>query len=379
MTVCDIYSNLLNRRKDCDVTWLYGPLHCKQSSSSTSPSPPSHNSISNSILNKKPILKKPSASESILQRSLSTHTLLKHAGAIVEAQEARKKRKRAPLERSASEFAVPLAGNGVGSSNLPTNTTSPGVFSPSGRRRIHFNNEVSQCIAVEAKGCEERGDHNDFQLDDDEPSEDGLVTMKKFPSRTPIGHRSSMRGHSPNGSSKTIAPLPSTTLNREPEPRPPTNHYTFWSAASNLSSNLSSNNSSNFSSSLSSPSPVYSPNATSSSSNFSSAPHSGSSTPPSSQTPGPDDNFLLNDDDDDDNDHNDHSNFNFNFNWNIPQTSLVPPRGGAWFVNPNDDMEEEDGLNFPTPADSGLLDRVADTVNTARDIAHVIWNVGWRR
>jgi hypothetical protein len=31
------------------------------------------------------------------------------------------------------------------------------------------------------------------------------------------------------------------------------------------------------------------------------------------------------------------------------------------------------------PASPGLLGRVVDTVNTARDIAHVIWNVGWRR
>ena len=28
---------------------------------------------------------------------------------------------------------------------------------------------------------------------------------------------------------------------------------------------------------------------------------------------------------------------------------------------------------------AGLLGKVVDTVNTAKDIAHVIWNVGWRR
>jgi hypothetical protein len=27
----------------------------------------------------------------------------------------------------------------------------------------------------------------------------------------------------------------------------------------------------------------------------------------------------------------------------------------------------------------GIFGRVIDTVNTARDIAHVIWNVGWRK
>lgn len=37
--------------------------------------------------------------------------------------------------------------------------------------------------------------------------------------------------------------------------------------------------------------------------------------------------------------------------------------------------EEED----EAPASEGLFGKVVDTVNTAKDIAHVIWNVGWRR
>ncbi|KAB5514895.1 hypothetical protein GE09DRAFT_1161462 [Coniochaeta sp. 2T2.1] len=31
------------------------------------------------------------------------------------------------------------------------------------------------------------------------------------------------------------------------------------------------------------------------------------------------------------------------------------------------------------PASDGLFGKVIDTVNTARDIGHVIWNVGWRK
>ena len=31
------------------------------------------------------------------------------------------------------------------------------------------------------------------------------------------------------------------------------------------------------------------------------------------------------------------------------------------------------------PANAGLFGKVIDTVNTAKDIAHVIWNVGWHR
>jgi hypothetical protein len=36
--------------------------------------------------------------------------------------------------------------------------------------------------------------------------------------------------------------------------------------------------------------------------------------------------------------------------------------------------EDEDDV-----VSDGLFGRVVDTVNTAKDIAHVIWNVGWRR
>ena len=39
---------------------------------------------------------------------------------------------------------------------------------------------------------------------------------------------------------------------------------------------------------------------------------------------------------------------------------------------PNDDDDEDD-------YGGGIVDKVFDTINTARDIAHVIWNVGWRR
>jgi len=33
----------------------------------------------------------------------------------------------------------------------------------------------------------------------------------------------------------------------------------------------------------------------------------------------------------------------------------------------------------PAAANAGIVGRVIDTVNTARDIVHVIWNVGWRK
>jgi hypothetical protein len=40
---------------------------------------------------------------------------------------------------------------------------------------------------------------------------------------------------------------------------------------------------------------------------------------------------------------------------------------------PFEDVDEDEDPQAP-----GIIGRVVDTVNTARDIAHVIWNVGWK-
>ncbi|KAB5514891.1 hypothetical protein GE09DRAFT_588198 [Coniochaeta sp. 2T2.1] len=75
----------INWLKDCDVTWLYGPL---QSGSTSMPCNTTHSSSggfskSNSFVNKKSILRKRSISETMLQRSLSTSSLIKQAAAAV--------------------------------------------------------------------------------------------------------------------------------------------------------------------------------------------------------------------------------------------------------------------------------------------------------
>jgi hypothetical protein len=46
-------------------------------------------------------------------------------------------------------------------------------------------------------------------------------------------------------------------------------------------------------------------------------------------------------------------------------------RTESGMLMPYDDDED--------PRNTGILGRVVDTVNTAKDIAHVIWNVGWRQ
>lgn len=218
-------------------------------------------------------------------------------------------------------------------------------MSPAERRHIHFNNEVEQCIAVEAKDDEEHAlDPSVFFLGeedddgDDTESDDGIVMMRHFSPKSSPSSRSTPRG-SFSSESKTIAPLPSTTLKyRSDTPEPP-----LWRQQQNQRNQGRDT----------SPSPSI------------------ETLRPSR----PDSNFLL----DDDEEYRGLSDYDF-------------PRDRPWFVDSKDAEELDNGGSLHlTPsgmfmpyedsesASAGLFGRIADTVNTARDIAHVIWNVGWRR
>ncbi|KAJ5761868.1 uncharacterized protein N7511_005250 [Penicillium nucicola] len=324
----------LNWLKDCDVTWLYGPLKSSGERATPSP-PPSRLDTPNSYLDRKPILKKKTASEAILQRSLSQHTLLQHAGAILKAQEAENGWARPPFPRSNTDLDQLHHRTGSSTYSLGgtlTTSSSSGMASPIERRHIHFNNEVVQCIAVEAKGFDEWP-----ATFADDSSDDGVVMMRQISDRSP-STRSTPRNSFSEG--KTIAPLPSTTLKYRgdpPEPRPPT-ILGRWST----------------------------PNPTANASKLSPS--------PSVETlrPEPSANFLLDDDEDPD----------------LDYTGNYPDRDRPWFVEDDPTSARPlrltaSGMFMPegeneSPS-SSILDRVVDTVNTARDIAHVIWNVGWRR
>jgi len=349
----------LNWLKDCDVTWLYGPLQTDKALSESNKSPPpSQLSSTNSFVDRKSILKKKTASEAILQRSLSQHTLLKHAGAILQAQKAEQGRGRPSFARATSDGRIPLSRRAMSYSAdstqcTPTNSTSSGLMSPTAERRhIHFNNKVEQCIAVEVKDDEEHVlDASDFFLaddDDDTGSDDGIVMMKQFSPRTSPTFRSTLRNSSSNESKTTIAPLPSTTLKyRSDTPEPP------WGQPLNTRDT--------------SPSPSI------------------ETLRPSR----PEANFLLNDGD------NDEYNAYLSASDDPRQQQQQQedfPRDRPWFVDPTEADELDNGGNLHlTPsgmfmpyedsdaASAGIFGRIVDTVNTARDIAHVIWNVGWRR
>jgi hypothetical protein len=287
-------------------------------------------------------LKKKTASETILQRSLSQHRLLQHAGAILKAQEAEKCRARATLNRTNTDLDHFHHHRGNSSYSLActlTATSSSGIVSAGERRHIHFNNEVMQCIAVEAKEGDEEEDEW-LAAFEDESSDEDAVMISLLVSRASVSNHSTQRS-SFSCERKTIAPLPSTSLRyRETD-----SIMSQWSVLQPLST----------------PSPTSLVETL---------------RPPQRSA----DDLLDEEDaglvfaglfavDDDD--------------WYRSWVSPHPANAG------DDEDENADrrlrltasGMFMPfdegEAASTSILDRAMDMVNMARDIAHVIWNVGW--
>lgn len=371
------------RLKESDVTWLYGPLQPAQSHPITqhASEPSSQLSKNNSFVNKKPILKKRSMSEVMLQRSISASSLLKQAAASVQAQQTRP-HGRPTLGRAHTDFEFSAAPSEVNSRDpidyFPSSHSTSGGDTPcqssNCKRHIRFDDKVEQCIAVDAKD----GDFDDESESEaeerrgsssDSSSDDGVVMMKKSKkSRRPSAIRQGSRTSSTSGR-KTIETLPSTTLKyRTDSPdvpaQPPTPFGRSWN-----SSKLS-------------PSP------------------SQETLRPSH----PSKNFLLAEEDDD-NEVDLDSTWNFgssnpksSFNDNTTRRdSVAVHKARSMGYGPRDSPEEEGsgglrrtpsgigGGYMPYEEDeddlvaAGLFGQVSDLYNTARDIGHVIWNVGWRK
>ena len=333
-------------------------------SSSSSPVNSTRLSKSNSFLTKKPILKKRSMSELMLQRSLSSSSLLKQAAAAVQAQQ-NEGRVRPGIGRAHSDY-VPssfssrrLSHNGGPS--IMSSISSSGIASPGSTdgKHIHFNEQVEQCIALDMKGDDDEVEiHHSY--DDDSDSDDGAIMMKRSNStrRIPPLHRSTAPRPSFSADNKTIAMLPSTTLKyREDTPEP-----------------------SEF------PSAMKHSNGFWNGSKLSPSPSQETLRPSKPST-----RILLGDDDDDD-----------DMDWqpmntfiNRKESMLVtqdrynglPSSGSSSSLNgePSGMRRTPSGMFMPYEEDEddvvseGLFGKVVDTVNTAKDIAHVIWNVGWRR
>ncbi|KAI8952124.1 hypothetical protein F4801DRAFT_241894 [Xylaria longipes] len=356
----------LNWLKDCDVTWLYGPLQTGQCTMFPNSAEQSSSTLSrtDSFVHKKPILKKRSMSEVMLQRSISSSSLLKQAAAAVQAQQkgATTKIGRPILHRAHTDvvtFPFSKRRRSRANTSLLPSTATSGLVSPATERKhIHFDEQVKQCIAVEVKGDEDDEDDEPNSCRwrcDDSDSDDGAIMMKttrtgKKPiylrKKTPINN---------NNESKTIAMLPSTTLKyREDSPAPPD------SAIKHSTGIVKS--------------PTISPS-------------------PSQETlrpSKPSGAFFQHDSEDD---------MGGPFRGNEPSrnSSLpeeIPRQSGLRRSTAIGDLREEgqpagmrrteSGMFMPyeegePQPNDGIIGRVIDTVNTARDIAHVIWNVGWRK
>ena len=353
------------------MTWLYGPLQTGSDKSlrmpSTSPNS-SRISKSNSFLNKKPILKKRSMSEIMLQRSLSSSSLLKQAAAAVQAQQSENGILSRPgIGRTTSDYVhYPFSSRRMSRENatMLSSISSSGIASPGTgeKKHIHFNEQVEQCIALDVKGDDEE-EPEAYAIHDysDSDSDDGGIMMKRSNSNRklpPLNKTKSTPRASFSAESKTIAMLPSTTLKyREdtPEPQETAMKHSsgFWNG-----SKLS-------------PSP------------------SQETLRPSK----PSSRILLGSDEDDD---------DADVDWQPPKA--FANRKDSMAVNqerfqnlhtsgssssltgePSGMRRTPSGMFMPYEEDEDdvvsetLFGKVVDTVNTAKDIAHVIWNVGWRR
>lgn len=349
----------LNRLKDCDVTWLYGPLQSGPKNLRPSQTEPSSVSLSKSgslvNLNKKPILKKRSMSEVMLQRSLSTASLLKQATAAVQEQETRGIL-RPHLGRANTDYiAFPFSArrlSGTNSSLAPSTTESSGITSPSiEKKHIHFNEHVEQCIAVEVKGDDDDVDLGDDSdpYGDDSDSDDGVM-MKRVISkkRAPLGRRGTKKGK-PNAEGKTIAKLPSTTLKyREdtPEPRETAMKHSrspIMSPSSSQETLRPAKQSGKFFFGEEEDDDSFGDALLSPSSGWGSSPTEGASTGLHRSTS----------------------------SGSLCEEPVGMRRTPSGMFMPYDETDPNGG--------EGIFGRVIDTVNTAKDIAHVIWNVGWRK
>ncbi|KAK4545656.1 hypothetical protein LTR36_002609 [Oleoguttula mirabilis] len=401
----------LNWLKESDVTWLYGPLKPADSHPITSnfSEPASRLSKNNSFVSKKPILKKRSMSEVMLQKSISTSSLVKQAAAAVQAQQVKTPTpRRLPFHRAHSDFVSSSSQSEAPSRDQMdyfTTRSSSDDGTPSDckdSRHIRFDDKVEQCIAVDCKEGEfdEQSDsdpedeHRPNALSDSS-SDDGVLIMKRkkrpgFRLGGGKGSGKNSRSGSHNGR-KTIETLPATTLKyRTDSPDVSSEaqqHHTFgrdWNAPSRISPSASqetlrpSHPSKNF---LIGTQAEKDDGALDMNSSWS----FGASNPKSSlgaATSSDDDDVVP------------------ASSWRRRDSVAVHrARNGT----PAPSREEADdymsasaataeglrrtnsGMLMPYDEDEddlmavGLFGRVSETINTARDIAHVIWNVGWRK
>lgn len=355
------------------MTWLYGPLKQAQSHPITSDPSTSGSRLSksNSFVHKKPILKKRSVSEVMLQKSISTSSLLKQAAASVQAQQTRSPSK--SLNRGQAGFD----NQGSGQSHPPSreefdyfsskmSSAVDETPSDTKEKHIRFDEVVEQCVAIEHRDPL-LGDE-DNEAEDDPPnsslsessSDEGLVMMgrRTRPGPSQVNRRRPGRSNS-SSASKMIETIEATTLKYRtdspdiPGEQRPAQHHTFGR---------------DWSSGTLSPSP------------------SQETLRPSR----PSRNYLRMEPDEEDAAEDESANWSFGSS--NPRSSLGAAvnagesSSSGDFFNATDGYEgmqgmrrTESGMFMPIDDDeddlvaAGLFGRVSETVRTAKDIGWVLW------
>jgi hypothetical protein len=202
------------------VIWLYGPLQTGTDKSLHLPSSwiaSSRISKPNTCLNKKPILKKRSMSEIMLQRSFSSLSLRRHAAATAQAQQFDNRGFVClRTDHRVSNYTVSFSPPSFSQENtsMLSSISSLGSLSPEvgEKKTIRFNEQVEQCISLEIKGSGSKEIYAINYHDDSDSGDEGIVmrnnTKRKLP--PPLKRRTS--GQTSSVESKTIAMLPPTTL-----------------------------------------------------------------------------------------------------------------------------------------------------------------------
>lgn len=299
-------------------------------------------------------------SEVMLQKSLSSSSLVKQAAAAVQAQQKELPRgirvsARPRLARAATDYVTfPFSSRRLSRDDVTAGASSStsGIISPnSERKHIHFNEQVEQCIAIDVKGDDDDdADSDRYNFAYDSESDDGIVMKRtSYRKRKPILRKKTNKQET--SEKKMLNPLPPTTLKYRDDDTPDVTETAMKHSYR---------------------SPILSPS-------------SSQETLRPSKSSGK---MFFVDDSDEDEDEADDSPFgglrsptpagfgtSSGFRRSASSSSLNAAPAGMKRTESGMFMPYEEG---ETPSE-GIVGFVLDTVNTARDIVHVVWNVGWRR
>lgn len=301
----------------------------------------------------------------MLQRSLSASSLVKQAAAAVQAQQILPaQRPRPAFARAQSDHIPPYNScDQISRADLdyfcPRRTSDSETSSESSGRHIRFDNKVEQCIAVDCK------DHDLFDDSDDEDrvgsasdtDSDGEVVMLKRRRKKRPQHLRRDQSQNQATPGKIIEKLPDTTLK-------------YKTDSPEVGEQVSSGFSRSWSSSKLSQSP------------------SQETIRPSN----PSKNFLLPHAEEDEEEEDEYTEAhaavaNRRDSVAVHRSRVQGKRPLEDDASPSGLRRTPSGMFMPYEEDDddlvaaqlGLLGKVSDTINTAKDIAHVIWNVGWRK